>query len=85
MRLTKFNWRDIPNISKPNYGRNIEIINEFIDGGDVCVKVEGWKHKSAGTCATSLNESIKRLHMSSVKAISRDGDVFLIKLKVFNE
>lgn len=44
-----------------------------------CAKVEGFTHKTADGCATALNQAIKRYNKAGIKAISRKGEVFLIK------
>lgn len=60
---------------------NQQLLEEFVDSGLECAKVEGWTTKNAANCATSLNTSRKRYHMGGFKAISRGNDVFLIKTK----
>lgn len=61
--------------------KNMEIIEEFVNSGMDCAKVEGFTQKTADSCATSLNLSIKRFNKAGIKAISRKGEVFLIKIK----
>ena len=61
------------------YGKNMELIEEFRDSDLDCVKVEGWTHKNAGICAGALNDSIKRCKAFTIRAISRNGEVYLIK------
>lgn len=61
--------------------KNLEIIEEFVDSGMDCAKVEDFTQKNADVCANGLNQSIKRFSKKGIKAISRNGEVFLIKIK----
>ena len=60
--------------------KNMEIIEQFINSGLECARVCDWTNRDAECCATSLNVSIKRAHRVGVKAISRKGQVFLIRV-----
>ena len=60
---------------------NYRILEEFADSGLDCAKVEGWTAKTAGYCASSLNNSIKRYKFAGMVAISRKGEVYLIREK----
>ena len=59
---------------------NMILIEEFINSGIVCAKVEGFTHKNATSCTNSLNQSIRRGKTLNVKAIQRKNEVFLIRL-----
>lgn len=65
-----------------NYRRtsNLIILEEFIDSGMECAKVEGFNNKTATHCTTSLNASIKRFNLGGIRAISRKGGCYLIKI-----
>lgn len=80
MKLVK--W-DVQAIDNCYYARtkNQSILEEFINSGMECAKIEGWTNTSAAQCATSLNTTSKRMKMHGVKAISRKGEVYLIKTK----
>lgn len=80
MRLTKWNIKDIDNLSYRRT-KNQEILEEFINSGMECAKVEGFTQPEAHHCAGSLNSTIKNSKMHGVKAISRKGEVFLLKVK----
>lgn len=58
---------------------NLELLEEFVNSGMDCVKVEDWTQSTANACAGSLNSSIKRYNLYSIRAISRGGEVYLIK------
>lgn len=64
-----------------NYKRTsiLEILEEFRDSDMECAKVEDFPHKNAHSCASSLNQGIKRFRMPCVRAFVRNGEVFLIK------
>ena len=74
---------DIKNIDNTCYSKtkNQSILEEFINSGMECAKVEGWTQPQAYHCASSLNNTIKNSRMHGVKAISRKGEVILIKVK----
>lgn len=59
-----------------------KILEVFRDSNMDCVKVEGWEHKDANTCAASFMNSIKRFNIKGIRAISRKGEVFLIKEEI---
>jgi hypothetical protein len=79
MKLIAYDKNKIKNIGGYKKTENMKIIDEFVDSGLDCVKVEGWTQKYAWRCAWSLNQTIKRLKKSGIRALSRDGEVFLIK------
>ena len=57
---------------------NQKIIEDFLASGQDCVKIEDWTQKSAMCCAGVLNKSIERFKLTGAKAISRNGEVFLV-------
>lgn len=58
---------------------NLKILEEFVESGMECAKVEGWNHSNASVCVTSLNLSIKRYKIGGIHAITRKGEVYLVK------
>ena len=62
---------------------NLELLEEFANSGIDCVKVEDWTQSTPNSCAGSLNSSIKRYNLYGIRAISRDGEVYLIKSSLF--
>lgn len=80
MNLVK--W-DVKNIDNTCYSKtkNQLILEEFINSGMECAKVEGFTQPEAHHCAGSLNNTIRNSKMHGVKAISRKGEVFLLKVK----
>lgn len=81
MKLVAYDREDINNIGGYKPTANMKLINEFVESDLDCVKVEEWTHKNAWTAAWSLNETIKRMKKNGIKAISRNGEVFIIKEK----
>ena len=85
MRLTAYDVEKIPGKNYLSYKSTemTNLIEEFIASGMKCAKVEGWTHKNAYTCANSIQKNLQRTHRNKMyKAISRKGEVFLIKLDV---
>lgn len=62
------------------YGQNMELVEQFRNSDLDCVKVEGWTHSNASVCVACLNATIKRCRIFTIKAISRNGEVFLVKI-----
>lgn len=77
MKLTPYNKEDL--VLTHGYGYLQEIVDKFCNGDQDCVKIEGWTHKTAGSCQSALRYAILRYNKPNVKAISRNGEVFLIK------
>lgn len=58
---------------------NRKILEEFMNSGLDCAKVENFTQKSASTCSSSLALSIKRYHYTSIQAVKRGDEVFLVR------
>ena len=58
---------------------NLKILNDFIESEMDCVKLTGWKHVSACSCASALKKSIQRFKMTSITVVTIKGEVYLIK------
>lgn len=76
MRLTKWDRSKLGMCRRTN---NRDILEEFIDSGFECAKVEEWKHKNAHVCANSINASIQVYRIGGVKAVIQQDEVYLIK------
>lgn len=79
MRITPYDLKKVDNLDFYKRSKLQKIMEEFLQGESDCVKVEGWINKTAASCASSFNVSAKRYRMTGLKAISRNGEVFLIK------
>lgn len=80
MRLVPCNDSEIKGF-KPT--SNFKILNEFAESDMTCAAVEEHNCKSAESCASSLNISIKRFKMVGLRAFSRKGKVYLMKTSEF--
>jgi hypothetical protein len=77
MRLVPYDKKLVGSYYKRT--KNYDILLEFVNSKHDCVRVEGWTHKKARYCATSLQMSIKRFNMGGVECFVRNGEVYLIK------
>lgn len=79
MRLVAY---ELKNLKGRSYCKckNQALIEEFVASDMECAKVEGFTQQDAAQCAGSLNRSIARFNIGGVRAISRNGEVFLIKI-----
>lgn len=57
----------------------LNILDEFLESGMDCVKIEGWTHASVNSCVNTIHKAIKRYNKGNVRVITRSGEVFLIK------
>ena len=76
MKLVECNINEIGTYKKTN---NLKILEEFLDSGMVCARVDDYTQVSANGCATSLKTSIKRFNIHGVDAIRRKDNVYLIR------
>lgn len=79
MRLVKCNRSEIGKIYTIKKTERLMILEEFVNSEMDCAKLEGWTNHSASACAASMNQSIKRYNMSSIRACSRGNNVYLVK------
>lgn len=59
----------------------LTIIDEFIESGHECVKVEDFHHKNAYVCAGCIRKSIERFHRNSVECSVYRGEVYLTRVR----
>lgn len=76
MKLVPYDEKKIGRIYKPC--KNQKIVQEFLDSGEKCVKVEGFSHRDASHCRNSLALSAKRMGANNVIVVTRKGMVFMI-------
>jgi hypothetical protein len=81
MKLIPYDINKIRGSKWYSKSENLRILEEFNDSGLECVKVENYTCKDAYNCASSLKNSIKIYRMPWIKAMARNGEVFLIKVK----
>lgn len=78
MKIVPIKLEDIP--VRRSYSDNYTTLVQFTESGYDCVEITGFTQKEARQCVASLNASIKRYRFYTVKAILRDGRVFLVKV-----
>ena len=62
-----------------------KLLTEFANGDADCVRLEGWTHKNAKNCVNSIQLSINRYYKGLINVFTRDGEVYLVKAKVFKK
>lgn len=82
MELVAYDKEKLPSLRSHGWKKseNLLLLEKFIDSGLDCMKVEGWKHKNARVCSSSLANSIKRYKINGVRAFTLKDEVFLIKV-----
>jgi hypothetical protein len=75
MRLVPYDRSKLKRRNSDNY----TIIDEFVQSGLECAKVEGWTQAQSSSATNSLNSSIKRFRFANVRAIAYKKEVYLIK------
>ena len=80
MRMVACNLNEIESKGVYKKSDNFKILNEFAESEHTCVMIEDYTQKNAMCCAASLNTSIKRYHMTGIRAISRKDKVYLIRV-----
>lgn len=58
---------------------NYAFIKEFDASGVDCAKIEGYPHKSAASCVSSLSKTISRYKMPWITVTMHKGEVYLIR------
>lgn len=55
-----------------------DLVLAFVNAHIKCAKVEDWQYKDANTGARVINVSIKHFKFAGIRAISRDGEIYLV-------
>lgn len=76
MKLVECSINEIGSYKKT---KNLEILEEFLNSGLACARVEEYTQVSANGCSTSLKTSIKRYNLHGMDAIRRKDNVYLIR------
>jgi hypothetical protein len=79
MKLTPYNKDNLTLKENGRYGYLHEILDEFCNSGEDCVKLEGWTHKDTDSCQSAFRTAIIRYNKQGVKCVARKGEVYLIK------
>lgn len=75
MRLIPYDEKKIHYVKTSN----LRILEEFLNSGLTCAKLEGFPQKNAETCACSLRASIRHFKMNGIKVIKRGDAVILLR------
>ena len=78
MRLTPIDINEIPR-KDLKATKLFEIMTEFANSEYTAVRVDDHNYKSVMTAAQNFNRSAKHFGLLGIKAISRSGQLFLIK------
>lgn len=70
----------LPEVSTTKKTKNFMILESFANSEADCVKLEDHGYCSATSCASSLHNSIQIFNMYGIKAVIRNGDVYLVKV-----
>ena len=76
MKLVPYELKNVRRTYKKT--EMLSILEEFIESGQPCVKIEGWRHKNAKSCMASFYNAIKRFHMDQVRVITSKGEFVFI-------
>lgn len=79
MKTVPYDLKKIRNLKHYKKSELQNILEEFLESGVDCVKIEDWTQKTASSCASSFNVAAKRYKLVGARAISRNGEVFLVK------
>lgn len=73
MRFTEYTERirKITNITN--------LLDRFMESGIEVAKLEDWDYVTAQSGAGTINRAAKRLGIHTVKAIVRNGEIFLVR------
>lgn len=78
MKLVPYDLTKV-NAKAYKMSKNQKILEEFRDSDFDCAEVTEFTQCRAVVCAASLNASIQRYRLNTLRAIVREGRVFLIK------
>lgn len=78
MRLVAYDLKDLGTVRMARC-KNQKLIEEFLASDMECAKIEGFTQKDAHSCVSSLNTAITRFNFAGVRAITKNGEAFLIK------
>lgn len=79
MKIVPFNKKEIRDLNRYRHTKNQKILQDFIDSGLDCVKIEDYPHKSASVCCGVLRKSAERFHMNNIEILYRGEDVYLVR------
>lgn len=81
MRLVECDKSEINTRQVFKKSKWMKVIDEFLESGMECCKVENYTNKDAKSCSAALNVAIKHYHKGGIRACLSDGVVYLIKIE----
>lgn len=82
MKLVKVNRNEVlKERSLYKKSNNLLLLEQFIESGMGCAKVEGYTHNSPTSCAAALSRSIKNYNLHGIMCIQRKNNVYLIRIE----
>lgn len=80
MKMVQVDYSKIGGITRYRRTKWQEVIEEFLDSGNVCVEIVEYTNKDAKSVQGSINLYIRRNRMeNTVYAIYRRGHVYLVR------
>ncbi len=79
MKLTFIDRKEIPERMGYKNTKLLEVLKEFTDSEMTAARVDDHGYKGHTAAAQALNASAKRFNMTGIKAITRNGILYLIK------
>ena len=65
--------------TKRPYTNLYEVLTDFLEGNDDCVKVENYTQKNATVCRECLYRAAKRFYNGQIMVIKRKDAIYLVK------
>lgn len=85
MKLNKVDKTQINSISGYKKSKNMDLIEQFRDSNMDCAEIVDYTAKDGHGCASSINQTLRRTHCKTVKAIVRKGRPYLIKTELMQK
>lgn len=81
MRLVECDINKVDLKSYKSKCKWLKIIDEFVESDVKCCRIEDYTNKSAASCESSLNHAIKRYNKKGIKAVIRNGEIYLVRIE----
>lgn len=81
MRLVECDINKVDLKSYMGKSKWMTLIDEFVESDMKCCRIEDYTNKDAKSCSGALNYAIKRYNKKGIKAVIRNGIVYLVKFE----
>ena len=78
MKFTQCDFDDVKYREFYKRTKIYDLVYSFLNAHIKCARVEDWKYKDATVGARVINVSIKRFKFAGIRAISRNGEIYLV-------